>query len=54
MSNLGRVRSLERDIFNSRGIVYHLKEKILVQGSNKDGYSLVSLSKNGKMKTNML
>ena len=51
VSDLGRVKSLERDVFNSRGIVYHLKEKILVQGSSKDGYSLVCLSKNGKMKT---
>ena len=50
VSNLGRVKSLERDVYNPNGIVHHLKEKILVPGLNNDGYANVNLYKNGKGK----
>ena len=52
VSNLGRVRSLERDIYCQNGTFHqHLKEKILVPVLDKDGYQIVSLYKNRKMKT---
>ena len=52
VSNLGRVKSLERDIFFPNGIIIrHMEERILVQYINKYGYSSVRLCKNGKMKT---
>ena len=51
VSNLGRVRSLERDVYCQNGIVHHLKEKVLVQNLDKQGYAYVSLCLNGKMKT---
>lgn len=53
VSNLGRVRSLERDVYCQNGIVRHMEEKILVQCLCGDGYPLVNLCKNGKKK-NML
>ena len=52
VSNLGRVKSLERDVFNPRGtVIRHMKEKILVQNIGKLGYAYVNLYLNGKMKT---
>ena len=51
VSNLGRVRSLERDVFNYRGVARHIKEKILVPVLDRGGYQYVNLSKNGKRKT---
>lgn len=51
VSNLGRVRSLERDIYRQNGTFHHhLKEKILAPALNDKGYSFVPLSKNGKVK----
>ena len=51
VSNLGRVRSLERDVFLPNGIVNrHIEEKILVPILNAYGYSFVNLHKNGKSK----
>lgn len=50
VSNLGRVRSLERDVYYSNGAIHHLKEKILVKRIEKNGYQIVSLYKNGKRK----
>ena len=52
VSNLGRVRSLERDVYHPRGnVIRHMEEKILVQNIGKLGYAYVNLSLNGKMKT---
>ena len=52
VSNLGRVRSLERDVFNYRGtLMHHMEEKILVQRIGKRGYAYVNLYLNGKAKT---
>ena len=50
VSNLGRVRSLERDVYYSNGAVHHVDEKILVPALNRGGYSQINLHKNGKMK----
>ena len=52
VSNLGRVRSLERDKFLPDGTFHsHLEEKILVPNLDGAGYPNVSLCKNGKSKT---
>ena len=50
VSNLGRVRSLKRDVYYQNGTVHHLKEKILVPVLDKYGYPSVYLYKNGKVK----
>ena len=50
VSNLGRIKSLERDVYCQNGIVHRIKEKILVPGLNNKGYQYVGLSKNGKRK----
>lgn len=52
VSNLGRVKSLERDVYHPRGtIIRHMEEKILVQNIGKLGYAYVNLNLNGKRKT---
>ena len=52
VSNLGRVKSLERGVYYPNGtIIRHMEEKILAPALNSNGYSLVNLSKNGKVKT---
>ena len=48
VSNLGRVKSIERIITYSDGRVYKYHEKILKQSVNK-GYMKVTLSKNSKV-----
>ena len=51
VSNLGRVKSVERDKFLPNGTFHsHLKEKILAPFLNNKGYSSVKLCKNGKKK----
>ena len=51
VSDCGNVRSLERDVYNSRGtVINHMEEKILVPALNNNGYSYVNLCKNGKAK----
>ena len=50
ISNYGKIKSLER-IVNGRWGAVKVKEKILKQASDKDGYLLVTLCKNGKQKT---
>ena len=51
VSNLGRIKSLERDVFNYRGtVINHMEEKILVPALNNNGYLYVNLCKNGKVK----
>ena len=52
VSNLGRIKSLERDKFLPDGTFHsHLEEKILVPNLDGAGYPNVSLCKNGKSKT---
>ena len=50
VSNLGRVRSLERDVYFPNGTIHRIKEKILVPVLDNKGYQFVGLHKNGKRK----
>jgi hypothetical protein len=53
VSNLGRVRSVDRDVYCevSPNKLQHIFGKVLKQGLNKKGYPIVYLSKDGKQKT---
>ncbi len=51
VSNQGRVKSLERKVWSSRGFHLNLREKLLTQSTDSGGYTNVSLSKNGNHKT---
>lgn len=48
VSNLGRVKSLERYVVRKDGSVRHLQERIIKQNLTKKGYLTVRLHKNGK------
>lgn len=50
VSNLGRVKSLDRTITRKNGRKIHVKEKILKQTISNVGYFLVRLCKNGDEK----
>ena len=50
VSNLGRVKSLDRIITFKDGRIRKFKGKILKQNHDKDGYLMVSLVKNGNYK----
>ena len=50
ISNLGRVKSLERKITNNKGISYKSSSRIRKLVPDKDGYLLCSLSKEGEIK----
>lgn len=43
ISNLGRVKSVNRYYTNSRGRTYHVNSQILILRSDKDEYQMVSL-----------
>lgn len=47
VSNLGRVRSLDRVVIDSIGRARHIKGKMKAQNLNTDGYPTVNLSKDG-------
>jgi hypothetical protein len=51
VSNLGRVKSLERVVYKSDGRPYTFKERILKEGIDGREYLKVILSKGGKPKT---
>lgn len=52
VSDCGRVKSLERDVYFPNGtVIRHIEEKILVQSLVGNGYAGVNLYKNGKSKT---
>ena len=51
ISNLGRVKSLIRLKKGAKNITYLIKEKILKQNFDKDGYCIINLYKNSKLKT---
>ena len=51
VSNLGRVKSLSRIAIDRRGIPHYVNERILKQTFDKDGYCLVGLHKDGKIKS---
>lgn len=46
VSNMGRIKSLEREIQYSDGRIYKIKEKILKANENDKGYLIVVLSRN--------
>jgi|LakMenEpi03Aug12_release.lakeMendotaPanAssembly.Ray.scaffolds.fasta_scaffold597176_1 hypothetical protein len=49
-SNLGRIKSIERDILNRGKFPFKSKEKILKPQNDTRGYSCLNLFKNGKRK----
>lgn len=51
ISNLGRVKSLERYVITKHGYQLPISKKILKQITNKFGYKKVELNKNGKGKS---
>ena len=51
ISNMGRVKSLERTVRSGRGCYRTVSEKILKAGDNGHGYLYVILRKDGKDKT---
>lgn len=51
ISNLGRVKSLSRIAIDRRGIPHYVNERILKQAFDKNGYCLVGLHINGKIKS---
>lgn len=51
VSDLGRVRSVDRYIKRNDGIIQHRKGKIILQTKNLDGYMQVKLCKDGKSRT---
>ena len=50
VSNIGRIRSLDREVRHSKNGTLTLKGKVLKGVMDKDGYLLVHLSKEGKKK----
>ena len=48
ISNLGRVKSLDRDIVYSNGTRHHINNKILQPQKSKYGYLFVTLTKDNK------
>ena len=51
VSNLGRIKSLERDVYRQNGTFhYHAGGKILAPVLDRGGYQYVRLSKNGREK----
>lgn len=51
VSNLGRVKSLDRVIIKNNGFTIHIKEKILQNSIDRKGYPIIGLCKMGKCKT---
>lgn len=49
VSNLGRVKSLEKNVVYKDGTIHHRKERILRLGKHTQGYSVVHLSKEGEV-----
>lgn len=50
-SNLGKIRSIDREIRHSKNGTLTLKGRVLKLGIDKDGYLQVQLNKNGRGKT---
>lgn len=51
ISNIGRVRSLDRKITDKNGKIKYFKGKVLKARKNKNGYFIISLCKDGKYET---
>lgn len=54
VSNMGRVKSLERNVVKGRGGLCKIEEKILKSRKDKYGYLKVDLYKEGKQKTHTI
>ena len=54
VSNMGRVKSLERNVVKGKGGLYKIEEKILKSIKKRDGYFQINLSKDGKQKTHLV
>ena len=50
VSSEGRVKSLERDIIRKNGVNYHVKEQILKDHLNSQGYLTINIHNKGKGK----
>jgi hypothetical protein len=50
VSNMGRVKSLERNVVKGKGGLYKIEEKILKSGKHSGGYLYVCLYNEGKIK----
>ncbi len=51
VSSLGNIRSLERNIVRSDGVVTHIRAKMICPVLNEDGYRQCKLCRNGKHST---
>lgn len=54
ISNLGNVKSIERVETCKNGHIRKRRERILIPFTSKKGYSIVSLSSNGKVKKELV
>ena len=54
VSNLGRVKSVERTVWNGKSCYKTVHERILKVWTRANGYLIVNLSKDGKEKTYMI
>lgn len=54
VSNFGNVKSLNRTITDKNGVKYNRKEILLKQVTNRLGYKVVTLQKNGKRYFNIV
>ena len=50
-SSTGRIKSIAREICRSDGVILPIKERIMKQRINRNGYYIVELSKSGNTKT---
>lgn len=51
VSNLGRVRSMDREVIYSDGTIHHHKGRLIKSGRNEQGYLQVHLQKQREQKT---
>ena len=51
VSSVGRIKSIAREIHRRDGTIQPLKERVMKQRLNRNGYYIVDLSKNGKTTT---
>ena len=48
ISNLGQVKSMDRDVIYSNGVIRHYEERIRTPVTDKNGYLMVTLNKSSK------
>lgn len=54
VSDLGRVKSLDRTVTQRNGVVVRVRERILKPGTDTHGYLMVCIRKNGAQKTRLV